>query len=87
MDLVNSNSKMYGDHILYRYIKESDNEYAYVQYRTEFDGGDWGMSDRVSLKKCVSKINKTTGTISESSTYIKDEIAIPGTDKSPIIIY
>ncbi len=86
MDLVNSNSRMYGDYILYRYFEENDTEYSYVQYRTEVDVGDWGISDRVSLKKCVSKINKATGTISESSTYIKDEIAIPGTNKSPIII-
>ena len=81
MDLVNSNSRIYGDHVLYRYFEESDNEYSYVQYKTELHGGDWGINDRVCLKKCVSTINKTSGTISESFEYIKYEVAIPGTNE------
>lgn len=70
MDLENSDG-------LYRYFKENHDEYIYTKYTIIVVYGDWGLNNRVLLKKHISKISKSTGKIEIDEYIIKDDVEIP----------
>ena len=70
MDLENRDS-------FYRYFEENDNEYIYTLYEIETVWGDWNINNRVSLVKYVTTINKTTGTIEQYKSSVKEDVEVP----------
>lgn len=70
MDLENRDA-------IYRYFKESHDEYIYTKYTITIVYGDWGLNNRVLLKKHISKISKSTGKIETDEYIIKDDVEIP----------
>jgi len=71
---------------IYRDFEEAGNEYIYTLYSTEKQIGDFGMSDRATLRKLVIKIDKNTGEYMKVGYFypfggLLKEIIIPGTQR------
>ena len=49
----------------------------YTKYTITIVYGDWGLNNRVLLKKHISKISKSTGKIETDEYIIKDDVEIP----------